>query len=53
MIRRINPLARALALARRRYATQIVKPKKGKGSYSRKKGHYQLPKLKESYNEDK
>ena len=33
----INPIARALALARRKYSTQIVKPKKGKGSYERNK----------------
>ena len=33
----INPIARALALARRKYATQDVKPKKGKGSYERNK----------------
>ena len=31
----INPIARALALARRKYSTQIVKPKKGKRSYVR------------------
>ena len=33
----INPIARAIALARRRHATQVVKPKKGKGSYERNK----------------
>ena len=33
----INPIARAIALARRRRATQVVKPKKGKGSYERNK----------------
>ena len=33
----INLIARALALARRKYSTQIVKPKKGKGSYERNK----------------
>ena len=33
----INPIARALALARRKYTTQVVKPKKGKGSYERNK----------------
>lgn len=34
-IKRINPVAKALAQARRRAA--IVPPKKGKGSYNRKK----------------
>ena len=33
----INPIARALALARRKYATQVVKTKKGKKSYERNK----------------
>ena len=33
----INPIARAIAMSRRKYATQVVKPKKGKGSYNRKK----------------
>lgn len=33
----INPIARVMALARRKYATQVVKPKKGKGSYERNK----------------
>ena len=33
----INPIARAVALARRKHATQVVKPKKGKGSYERNK----------------
>ena len=33
----INPIARAIAMLRRKYATQVVKPKKGKGSYNRKK----------------
>tara|TARA_Y100000593_G_scaffold34145_1_gene67059 strand:+ start:889 stop:1029 length:141 start_codon:yes stop_codon:yes gene_type:complete len=37
MIRRINPIARALALFRRRSQTYVVPPKKGKGSYNRKK----------------
>ena len=32
-IKRLNPIARALAYARKR--KQIVKPKKGKGSYER------------------
>ena len=33
----INPIARAVALDRRKHATQVVKPKKGKGSYERNK----------------
>ena len=33
---KINPIARAVAMQRRKYATQTVKPKKGKGSYERK-----------------
>jgi|TARA_R100001443_G_scaffold3853_1_gene11766 hypothetical protein len=33
----INPIARAVAMSRRKYATYAVKPKKGKGSYNRKK----------------
>ena len=33
----INQIARAIAMSRRKYATQVVKPKKGKGSYNRKK----------------
>jgi stalled ribosome alternative rescue factor ArfA len=33
---KINPIAKAVAMQRRKYATQIVKPKKGKGSYERK-----------------
>ncbi len=38
MINRIiNPIARAIAMSRRKYATKVVKPKKGKGSYNRKK----------------
>jgi len=39
MIRRINPIARALALFRRRSQTYVVPPKKGKGSYTRKAKH--------------
>lgn len=34
--RPINPVARALAHNRRRTATRIARPKKGKGSYTRK-----------------
>lgn len=34
-IKRINPIAKALAFLRKR--KQIVAPKKGKGSYKRKK----------------
>ena len=32
----INPVAKAIAHNRRRAATQIPQPKKGKGSYNRK-----------------
>jgi|TARA_R100001591_G_C4303080_1_gene170890 hypothetical protein len=32
---KINPIARAIAMQRRKYATQTVKPKKGKRSYVR------------------
>jgi len=35
-IKPINPVAKAIAQSRRRTATQIVQPKKGKGSYNRK-----------------
>lgn len=35
MIKPINPVARAVALNRRR--SQVVPPKKGKGSYNRNK----------------
>ena len=34
-IKKINPIARAFAYLRKR--TQVVPPKKGKGSYNRKK----------------
>ena len=36
-IKRINPVAKAIAQNRRRTATQVAQPKKGKGSYNRKK----------------
>jgi hypothetical protein len=32
---KINPIARAIAMQRRKYTTQTVKPKKGKRSYVR------------------
>lgn len=35
-IKRINPVAKAVAQNRRRTATQVAQPKKGKGSYNRK-----------------
>jgi len=35
-IKPINPVAKALAQNRRRTATQVAPPKKGKGSYNRK-----------------
>ena len=34
-LKKINPIARAFAYLRKR--TQVVPPKKGKGSYNRKK----------------
>ena len=36
-IKRINPVAKAVAQNRRRTATQVAQPKKGKGSYNRNK----------------
>jgi len=36
-IKPVNPVAKAVAQNRRRTATQIAQPKKGKGSYNRKK----------------
>ena len=36
-IKPVNPVAKAIAQSRRRTATQIVQPEKGKGSYNRKK----------------
>ena len=35
-IKPVNPVAKAIAQSRRRTATQVVPPKKGKGSYNRK-----------------
>jgi|TARA_Y100000033_G_C2687835_1_gene82247 hypothetical protein len=35
-IKPVNPVAKAIAQGRRRTATQVVPPKKGKGSYNRK-----------------
>ena len=35
-IKTTNPVAKAIAQNRRRTATQVPKPKKGKGSYDRK-----------------
>ena len=40
-VRRVNPIARAVAMARRRQ--QIVPPKKGKGSYDRNKNRKIIP----------
>tara|TARA_A100000171_G_C2129439_1_gene145693 strand:- start:206 stop:370 length:165 start_codon:yes stop_codon:yes gene_type:complete len=45
VIRRINPVAKAQALGRRRQ--QIVQPKKGKGSYDRNKAKKVRPEEKE------
>lgn len=39
-ITRINPIAKAMLMLRQ--AKQIVKPKKGKGSYERKEKHKSL-----------
>jgi stalled ribosome alternative rescue factor ArfA len=36
-IKPINPVAKAVAQNRRRTATQVAPPKKGKGSYNRNK----------------
>ena len=36
-IKPVNPVAKAAAQNRRRTATQVTQPKKGKGSYNRKK----------------
>jgi stalled ribosome alternative rescue factor ArfA len=35
-IKPVNPIAKAAAQNRRRTATQVAQPKKGKGSYNRK-----------------
>ncbi len=35
-IKPVNPVAKAVAQNRRRTATQVAQPKKGKGSYNRK-----------------
>ena len=35
-IKPVNPVAKAIAQNRRRTATQVAQPKKGKGSYNRK-----------------
>ena len=35
-IKPVNPIAKAVAQNRRRTATQVAQPKKGKGSYNRK-----------------
>ena len=32
---KVNPIAKAVAMQRRKYSTQTIKPKKGKGSYER------------------
>jgi len=36
-MRIVNPVAKAVAHSRRRAATRVVPPKKGKGSYNRNK----------------
>jgi len=36
-IKPVNPVAKAVAQNRRRTATQVAQPKKGKGSYNRNK----------------
>jgi len=35
-IKPVNPVVKAVAQNRRRTATQVAQPKKGKGSYNRK-----------------
>ena len=49
---KINPIARAIAMQRRKYATQKVKPKKGKGSYGRKTKDIQSEIKKDLQNKD-
>ena len=39
MIRKVNPIAKALAHCRRRAMTWVVPSKKGKGAYNRKDKH--------------
>ena len=43
-IKPINPVAKAIAQNRRRTATQVPQPKKGKGSYNRKQQRNQMRK---------
>ncbi len=50
-IKRINPVAKAVSQNRRRTATQVVPPQKGKGSYNRKKDKEKINA--ESKSEDK
>ena len=45
MIRRINPVAKALAMSRRRTSTQVVPDKK---KYNRKKDKYNANKAREN-----
>ena len=49
---KINPIAKAIAMQRRKYATQTVKPKKGKGSYERKAKDIQSEIKKDLQNKD-
>ena len=49
---KINPIAKTLAMQRRKYATQTVKPKKGKGSYERKTKDIQSEIKKDLQNKD-
>jgi len=41
-MRIVNPVAKAVAHSRRRAATRVVPPKKGKGSYNRKQTKEQI-----------
>ena len=49
----INPIAKAVAMQRRKYATQTIKPKKGKGSYERKTKDVQSQIKKDLQDKDK
>jgi stalled ribosome alternative rescue factor ArfA len=49
----INPIARAIAMQRRKYSTQTVKPKKGKGSYERNSKNIQSEIKKDLQDKDK
>ena len=50
---KVNPIAKAVAMQRRKYATQTIKPKKGKGSYERKAKDIQSQIKKDLQDKDK